>query len=79
MSKQPKIIYADDLVIFSDRDQENAEDIHMLLVEFILFCSVRMGLKFAKNKTIIMSNEFQFLGHTFKNSANSIPESKRNN
>ena len=73
------IIYADDLVIFSDRDQENAEDIHILLVEFILFCSIRMGLKFARNKTIVMSNEFQFLGHTFKDSANSIPESKRNN
>ena len=51
----------------------------MLLVEFILFCSVRMGLKFAKNKTIIMSNKFQFLGHTFKDSAISIPENKRNN
>ena len=51
----------------------------MLIVEFVLFCSVRMGLKFARNKTVIMSNEFKFLGHTFKNSANSIPESKRNN
>ena len=73
------IIYADDLIIFSDKELENAEKIHMLIVEFVLFCSVRMGLKFARNKTVIMSNEFKFLGHTFKNSANSIPESKKNN
>ena len=72
-------VYMDDLIIFSDREQENAENIHLLIVEFVLFCSVRMGLKFARNKTVIMSNEFKFLGHTFKNSANSIPESKKNN
>ena len=73
------IIYMDDLIIFSDREKENAENIYLLIVEFVLFCSARMGLKFAKNKTIIMSNEFKFLGHTFKNSANSIPQGKKNN
>ena len=73
------IIYMDDLIAFSDSEQENAGKIHLSIVEFVLFCSARMGLKFAKNKTIIMSNEFKFLGHNFKNSANSIPESKRNN
>ena len=73
------IVYADDLLIYSDRDQDNAEEIHKLLVEFILFCSVRMGLKFARNKTVVMSHQFQFLGHSFTNSANSIPEHKKNN
>ena len=73
------IIYMDDLLLFTDETQENAEKIHLLTVEFVLFCSKRMGLKFAMNKTIIMSKKFKFLGHEFNNSANSIPAAKRNN
>ena len=73
------IIYMDDLLLFTDETQKNALNIHLLTVEFVLYCSKRMGLKFAMNKTILMSKTFKFLGHEFSDSASSIPASRRNN
>ena len=38
-----------------------------------------MGLKFARNKTVLMSKRFKFLGFEFNNSSNSILAARRNN
>ena len=36
------IIYMDDLLLFTNENQQNAEKIHLLAVEFVLFCSKRI-------------------------------------
>ena len=69
----------DDLLVCTNEDQQNASKIHLIAVEFVLYCSKIMGLKFARNKTVLMSKRFKFLGFEFNNSANSIPASRRNN
>ena len=77
--KQFLLIYMDDLLVFTDETQQNASNIHLLAVEFVLYCSKRMGLKFVMNKTIFMAKNFKFLGYEFRDSANSIPGARRNN
>ena len=43
------IIYMDDLLLFTDETQKDALRIHLRAVEFVLYCSKRMGLKFEQN------------------------------
>ena len=72
------LCYMDDLVMVSSAEIENATKIHATLIEFILFCTKRYGLKLARNKTNLMVKKFKFLGFEFKNSANSISTKRKN-
>ena len=58
--KEFVFIYMDDLLVCTNEDQENASKIHLIAVEFVLYCSKIMGLTFAWNKTVSMSNLFEF-------------------
>ena len=44
------IIYMDDLLVTTDEDLEDASKIHLLTIEFILYCTKIMGLKLHRIK-----------------------------
>ena len=72
------LIYLDDLVLWSSKKVENATKVHLLLVEFLLYCTVKLGFKLAKAKVHLLPSEFKFLGRYFHTNENctSIPPSK---
>ena len=70
------LVYLDDLVIWSSKKIPNSTKVHLLLVEFLLWCTIKHGFKFSKSKVHLMPIQFKFLGHQFNTMLNSksIPE-----
>ena len=42
------LVYLDDLVIWSSKKIPNSTKVHLLLVEFLLWCTIKLGFKFSK-------------------------------
>jgi hypothetical protein len=59
------ICYIDDICIYSSKDLKNSSAIHLLLLLFVMYCTIKMGFKLSKGKTFIMPESFKFLGHWF--------------
>ena len=72
------LVYLDDLVIWSSKKIPNSTKVHLLLVEFLLWCTIKLGFKFSNSKVHLMPIQFKFLGHQFNTLSNStsIPELK---
>ena len=72
------LVYLDDLVIWSSKKIPNSMKVHLLLVEFLLWCTIKLGFKLSKSKVHLMPIQFKFLGHKFNTLSNStsIPELK---
>ena len=74
------ICYIDDICIYSSKDYKNSTEIHLLLLEYVMYCTVKMGFKLSKGKTHVMPVSFKFLGHWFNTmtGSTSIPPLKLN-
>ena len=69
------IIYLDDLCLTTEKTYENADQVHINAIEFILYATKLYGFKIGKGKFKPWSTCFKFLGHQFdvSKSTNSIP------
>ena len=72
------LVYLDDLVIWSSKKIKNSTKVHLLLIEFLLWCTIKLGFKFSKSKVHIMPVTFKFLSRQFNTIENStsIPDLK---
>ena len=64
------LIYLNDLCIFSPKGIENADKVHLFLVEFLPFCTIKLVYKMAKNKVQLFPASFKFWGHYFETDKN---------
>ena len=71
-------MYLDDLVIFTPKGVENSEQVHLNVLEYLLWSSAKLGFKIGKGKFKIFKKCFQFLGHFFstETSSTGIPPEK---
>jgi len=69
------IIYLDDLCLTMEKNYENAHQVHLNALEFILFATKLYRFKIGKGKFNPWVTCFKFLGHQFdvSKSTNSIP------
>ena len=69
------IVYLDDLCLTTEKTYENADQVHINAIEFILYATKLYGFKIGKGKFKPWSTCFKFLGHQFdvSKSTNSIP------
>ena len=74
------ICYIDDICIYSSKDHKNSTAVHLLLLEYVMYCTVKMGFKLSRGKTHVMPVSFKFLGHWFNTLTGStgIPPLKLN-
>ena len=72
------LIYIDDVCLWLSKDYKDSTKVHLLLIEFVMYCTIKMGFKLSKGKTHIMPVTFKFLGHWFDTmtGATSIPPLK---
>ena len=61
------ISYVDDILLLTNGNLPNANEVHLKVLEFALFCTERMGLKMARNKVEVFKKSFIFMGHSFEN------------
>ena len=73
------ISYVDDILLLTNGNIPNANEAHLKVLEFALFCTERMGLKMARNKVEVFKKSFIFMGHSFENQQLGIPIAKLNN
>ena len=59
------LCYIDDLLVYGPKGIENAGEVHLLLIEFLLFCTIKLGFKMSKSKVQLFTTSFKFLGHHF--------------
>ena len=69
------IIYLDDLCVTTSKALPNAMQVHLHVIEYLLFSTKLYGLKLGKSKFQPWVVKFKFLGHYFnvEKSTNSIP------
>ena len=72
------LIYLDDICLFTPKGLDNANSLHLFLIEFLLYCTIKLGFKPAKNKVQLFPKSFKFVGHYFENDKNctTIPPNK---
>ena len=73
-----RIIYLDDLAILTPKGVENAEQVHLNVLEYFMWSSAKLGFKIGKGKFKVFKNSFKVVGHFFSTETGStgIPPEK---
>ena len=73
------LYYSDDILLFTPDNVKNPVGLHLLAVEFLLYCVKKMGLKLSMAKSQFLAPKFDFLGLHFDLNQNTseIPETRR--